>query len=91
MRLFTNEVPEAKLPKQGLSGYRSELFNSRRGSVTDVGPRTRGKLVAPSIAATAHHSPLCEERVESGLRELIADAEEHLDVLERQKVPHVLS
>jgi hypothetical protein len=29
-----------------------------------------------------------EPRVESGLRELIADAEERLDLLERQKVPH---
>jgi hypothetical protein len=28
-----------------------------------------------------------EPRVESGLRELIADAEERLDLLERQKVP----
>jgi hypothetical protein len=26
MRLFTIKVPEAKLPKQGLSGYRSELL-----------------------------------------------------------------
>jgi hypothetical protein len=28
-----------------------------------------------------------EPRVESGLRELIADAEERLDLLEQQKVP----
>ena len=28
-----------------------------------------------------------EPRVESGLRELIADAEERLDLLERQKMP----
>ena len=28
-----------------------------------------------------------EPRVETGLRELIADAEERLDLLERQKVP----
>jgi hypothetical protein len=64
-------------------GHRIRFSNGRRGSVTYVGRRTRRKLVAPSIAATVRYEP----RVESGLRELIADAEERLDLLERQKVP----
>ena len=37
-------------------------------------------------ACRRHYSPL--PRVESGLRELIADAKERLDLLERQKVCH---
>ena len=88
MRLFTIGVPEATLPKQGLSGYRSELFNGRRGSspMLDLEPEEnwlRHRL--RRLRTILRYAK--EPRVESGLRELIADAEDRLDLLEQQKMP----
>jgi hypothetical protein len=61
------------------------LFNGRRGSVTYVGPRNWLRHRLRRLRTILRYAK--EPRVESGLRELIADAEERLDLLERQKVP----